>query len=285
MLPSCLNKKAALSILVVVICAVVQAAPTEASQRDRIVSRAEAAGFQRENVSTDPFVIASWSRIGEKGKPLTIYIEGDGFAWKSRHRLSSDPTPRHPVALELALRDTSANVAYLARPCQYVKDSACTPAYWSGRRFSEEVIRSANEVVGHFADISGAQEIHLVGFSGGAAVAVLVAARRGDVVGLRTGGGNLDPDAVNASHSISPLTESLNPIEYASALARLPQRHFIGNKDKVVPSSVAYAFARRAGDSACVHVTEVEGAGHDTGWDERWEKLLLMESACAEPTQ
>lgn len=256
--------------------------PAEGSGRDGTVSRAETAGFRRENVATNPFTLASWSRIGEKGKPLTVYIEGDGFAWKSRRRLSADPTPRNPVALELALHDSSANVVYLARPCQYVKDSACTPAYWSDRRFSEEVIRSANDAIDYFAGLSGAKEIHLVGFSGGAAVAVLVAARRGDVATLRTVAGNLDPDAVNASHSIPPLKESLNPIEYAPALAHLPQRHFIGTKDKTIPSSVARSFARRAGDDACVHITEVDGADHGSGWSERWENLLLMNVSCTE---
>jgi pimeloyl-ACP methyl ester carboxylesterase len=259
--------------------------PGEGSNREGAISRAEAAGFRREDVTTNPFILASWSRISGKGKPLTVYIEGDGSAWKSRHQLSANPTPRNPVALELALRDASANVIYLARPCQYVKDSACAPVYWSDRRFSEEVIRSTSEAIDHFVGISGAKEVHLVGFSGGAAVAVLVAARRGDVATLRTIAGNLDPDMVNVSHSVSPLKGSLNPIEYASALAHLPQRHFIGTKDKVVPSSVAHSFVHRAADNTCVHITEVEGAGHDTGWNERWEELLRMDVACTEPTK
>jgi hypothetical protein len=49
---------------------------------------------------------------------LTVYIEGDGFAWLSRSQASYDPSPLNPVGLELALRHPLGESAYLARTCQ-----------------------------------------------------------------------------------------------------------------------------------------------------------------------
>ena len=55
----------------------------------------------------------------ETAAQLTVYIEGDGLVWISSSLPSGDPTPRRPLALQLALAQPQANAAYLARPCQY----------------------------------------------------------------------------------------------------------------------------------------------------------------------
>ncbi|MEX2353586.1 MAG: alpha/beta hydrolase, partial [Gammaproteobacteria bacterium] len=49
-----------------------------------------------------------------------VYIEGDGRAYVSRHRVSADPVPRNPLAFRLAVVDPSPAVIYIARPCQFV---------------------------------------------------------------------------------------------------------------------------------------------------------------------
>ncbi|MGA1373146.1 MAG: alpha/beta hydrolase, partial [Pseudomonadales bacterium] len=43
------------------------------------------------------------------GGNLTIYIEGDGFAWATASQPSTDPTPINPVALRLALAHHAGN--------------------------------------------------------------------------------------------------------------------------------------------------------------------------------
>ncbi|HRE30597.1 MAG TPA: hypothetical protein PLD88_01355, partial [Candidatus Berkiella sp.] len=53
----------------------------------------------------------------------------------------------------------------------------------------------------------------LIGFSGGASVAALIASDRVDVVGLITVAGDLNHVALNHHHHTSPLTGSLNPME------------------------------------------------------------------------
>jgi hypothetical protein len=66
------------------------------------------------------------------------------------------------------------------------------------------VISASNQAVDALKQRYGAQEIVLVGYSGGGAVAALVAARRTDVVRLVTVAGNLDHLAWTHLHSVPP---------------------------------------------------------------------------------
>lgn len=225
--------------------------------------------------------MVAYTRMRAPEQPVHIYIEGDGLAWLSRTRLSADPTPRRAQGLELAASDQAANVVYLARPCQFVDPvrDPCSSAYWSDLRFSDEVIRSMNEAVDTLAPRTAARGIHLVGYSGGAAVAALMADRRKDVVSLRTVAGNLAVDALNDHHRVTPMPESLDPIAVAQRLADLPQIHFVGSGDTVVPPFVGRAFARQTGDS-CARVVEIADATHATGWTERWTDLMRLTPRC-----
>ncbi|MDD4183555.1 MAG: alpha/beta hydrolase, partial [Candidatus Omnitrophica bacterium] len=208
--------------------------------------------------------------------PISIYIEGDGNAWITRNCLSNDPTPKIPLVLELASIDESANVAYLARPGQYSKNLAIKvePVYWSGKRFSREVIGSMSEAIGQLIELAKTNKINLIGYSGGGAVAVLIAAQRNDIVSLRTIAGNLDIEAVSKYHNVSSLAGSLNPIDFAQKIKNLPQRHFIGSKDTIVPSFIAESFVKHAGDKDSSRITVVEGATHTKGWIACWKELL-----------
>ena len=235
-------------------------------------------GFTKELITTDRFTLLAYRRFVEKGKPVVIYIEGDGLAWESRSRLSGDPTPKDPLVIELASIDPAPNVAYLARPGQYNLSGAspCDPSYWSDKRYSEEVIASMNEAIEYLKKKSGAENINVVGYSGGAAIGMLIASRRGDIASLRTVAGNLDPDAVNRYHGVSALTRSLNPINAAMAISNICQRHFVGSEDKTIPAYIADSFVEREGDASHKRVTKVDGATHNTGWHEKWRELLSI---------
>jgi pimeloyl-ACP methyl ester carboxylesterase len=242
---------------------------------DRI---AEAAGFRKSFITTGGFILTTFSRLTVPGDPLNIYVEGDGAAWLSRTRLSDDPTPRKPLVLALAAIDPAANLVYLARPGQYpaAHSPPCDPAYWSDRRFSRDVVEALNAAIDVFVSEARSTRINLIGYSGGAALAVLIALERKDVVSLRTVAGNLDPEAVNRLHGVSPLDGSLNPMDGAEKLNRLPQRHFVGSKDTVVPPRIARSFMTRSGRRDGAGVTLVEGATHTKGWRENWETLLAV---------
>lgn len=242
---------------------------------DRI---ARAAGFRKIFIETKDFVLTAYLRASEPGGDLTVYIEGDGAAWLTRRQLSADPTPGKPLVLELAAMDPAANVAYLARPGQYTAGPfpVCDPIYWSARRFSKEVVKAMNEAVDRLRADAGSRRLNLIGYSGGAAIAVLIASGRSDVVSLRTVAGNLDTEAVNRYHGVSPLEGSLNPIHRARKLKYLPQHHFAGSADTVVPPFITESFAKQTGDEVRGKMTIIEGATHGEGWKARWRSLLAV---------
>jgi hypothetical protein len=243
------------------------------------------AHLHRQTVDTGRFVLTAFSRISQHDKPLRVYIEGDGLAWLSRTVPSLDPTPRQAEGLALAAQDASPNVVYLARPCQFTPialNPQCGIPYWTGKRFSPEVIESMNEALNHFAALTPGQPVELIGYSGGGAIAVLIAARRTDVASLRTVAGNLDDEFVNRLHRVSPMPESENAIDYAGQVARIPQIHISGADDTIVPPSVAQRFVDAAG-AACARAVSIPGKSHDSDWSRAWPELLKIMPICAGP--
>ncbi|NWB46007.1 alpha/beta hydrolase family protein [Pseudomonas gingeri] len=244
---------------------------------------AHTAHLQREQVDTDSFVLTSFYRITRPDLPLTLYIEGDGLAWRSRTTPSENPTPHQAEGLALAAADPAANVVYLARPCQFTPlaiSPRCDKAYWTQKRFAEEVVVAMNQAVSHFALQVPGQRIHLVGYSGGAALAVLIAARRSDVASLRTVAGNLDHAEVNRLHHVSAMPESLNAIDVAPHVALIPQLHFSGADDSVVPPVIAQRFVSAAA-SRCAQSQIVPGMSHESDWARLWPALLKIPLRCA----
>jgi hypothetical protein len=245
---------------------------------------ASAAGMSRELVHTDSFTLTTFSRISRPGQPLAVYIEGDGLAWLRSGEASPNPTPHKALALALAAADPAANVVYIARPCQFTPlslDDRCgTDSYWTDKRFATEVIAATSQAIDHFAGNTLGKKINLVGYSGGGAVAVLVAASRADIASLRTVAGNLDSEAFNRYHGVSTMPDSLNPITVASKLAMLPQEHFIGDKDDVVPSQLSENFVNAMGNTRCVKITHVVAADHEDRWLEFWRKEVTRLPEC-----
>ncbi|MBP6700397.1 MAG: hypothetical protein KA135_04085, partial [Halioglobus sp.] len=137
----------------------------------------------------------AWFSPRREAQGVTVYIEGDGLAWVSSRRPSENPTPGDPMALKLALAQPAGNVVYLARPCQYVDTDTqpqCRQNFWTEGRFSEPVIRSTSDALDAIKKHYDSEAVSLIGYSGGGAVAVLVAARREDVRQIITVAGNLD---------------------------------------------------------------------------------------------
>jgi hypothetical protein len=229
------------------------------------------AGLVRRTVATSTYTIAAWTRLTRPGQPVSVYIEGDGSAYGPDGGWSPDPTPRRPLGLMLAGQDNGANVIYLARPCQFVRDAHCRPPDWTNRRFSGAAARSLDEVLDQLLPASS--RLDLVGYSGGAALAVQLAARRADVRSLTTVSGNLDPLAVNRLHGASETLVLDDPMGLAPQLARLPQRHLVGSRDEVVPVSIARGFVRAEGEAACAVIITAD-AEHEKGWAEAAPGLL-----------
>jgi hypothetical protein len=212
---------------------------------------------------------------------LTIYIEGDGLSWVDRDTPSFAPTPVDPIGFRLAVADAGGRSVHLARPCQYTKDAAfkgCDPRYWGSHRFAPEVILAMDAAVQQLKNRYAADELVLVGYSGGAAVAALLAARRRDVVALVTVAGTLDTRLWTQALRVSPLHGSLDPKAVAPQLGQLPQWHFVGGKDQSVPRSVLTSFldsgsgqGRR--DAAPPIVETMPDFDHACCWARAWPDI------------
>ena len=246
-------------------------------RRENAALIAGQAGLHRVSFDTESFVLIGFLRDGGKtGETLITYIEGDGLAWVSRYTLSSDPTPHDPLGLRLAATDPAATVLYLGRPCQYVEaDEArtCNAHYWSDRRFAPEVITATNQAIDAAKRRVGADRVVLIGYSGGGDVAALAAARRLDVAAWATVAAPIDQAAWIRLHAVSPLAGSLNPLDDAPRLAGLPQIHFVGARDDIVPPTIVRGFLDREGLKVQGHLVVVPDTDHHCCWVEHWPKL------------
>lgn len=251
-------------------CATVSPAErTQAAQR-----LAAAAGWQAETIDTGRFRLLSLHPAPTAVDTLAIFIEGDGLAWIDRHTPSADPTPRTPLALQLALAEPLLTAAYLGRPCQY--DAAGTPtrcrtADWTEARFSAEIVAAMDAAASRLKQRFNARRLVLVGYSGGATIAALLAARRHDVSRLITVAGLLDHAAWTARQRLAPLTGSLNPVAAWDRLQSLPQIHYVGSDDRI--TGRAALGQALASPSSNAQVVEIAGFTHACCWPAHWPRL------------
>tara|TARA_R110001592_G_scaffold20926_17_gene84723 strand:+ start:1417 stop:2352 length:936 start_codon:yes stop_codon:yes gene_type:complete len=231
----------------------------------------------KRDISADPFILRAYERIHDRGGYANIYIEGESTA-------AGSATPFNPVALHLASKDDAENVIYIARPCQYTGmltvTADCSTDYNAASSFSDGVIDSYNIALDDIANRYNIHTFNLIGYSGGAAIASLLASQRKDVVSLRTVAGILDHDAYTTLSGIPPFSESRNPVNEASTLTKMPQYHFIGGRDGVVPPTVLHSFLQSMPPTNCVQTMLIQEAEHDVGWVDKWPELLELSVNC-----
>jgi pimeloyl-ACP methyl ester carboxylesterase len=235
------------------------------------------AGFQESVLSNAQFDLVAFSKPSKQvNSVLVIYIEGDGRAWKTAALPSDNPTPTNPLALRLAIQDQRPAVAYLARPCQFITfpSRGCSEKLWTSARFSPAVIENMNEAVEKLKREYGASELTLIGYSGGGAIATLIAAKRTDIKSIITVAGNLDTDAWVKLYRLEPLSESVNPASVTRSIRNIPQIHYVGAKDDVIPPAISQSFLQKMGSPNKAKVIELPNYGHVCCWTELWTELL-----------
>lgn len=248
-----------------------------ADGKERAARLASENGWTYREFRGSRFLVAGFhSGLAGASEELAVYLEGDGVAWETRFLPSSDPTPARPLALRLAIQDPLPKAIYLGRPCQYVGAEAppCRVEWWTSHRYAPAVVQSLSEAIDAAKALAGARTVHLVGYSGGGALAALLAAARRDVGSVITVGANLDHAGWTALHGDSALTGSLNAADVAEAVQSVPQVHFVGGKDTMVPPRLVQAYLARMSDRSSVLVRVVPAHDHECCWPETWPALV-----------
>lgn len=236
------------------------------------------AHFSNKLEKGDKFWLYTYQKISDPKAPFVVYIEGDGFIVYG-DSISNDPTPMNPMLLRLAAIDNRPNIIYIARPCQYSKNQnlgVCDSSYWTSKRMSEDSVEAIDEII---RKITRNNPVDLVGFSGGGGIAVLVAARNHNVRSIITVAGNLDHVAFNKYHKTTPMTGSLNPIDYVGYVKNIPQLHLSGAQDRAVPPFIAENF-QKAGGSRCIDREIFPGFTHSKGWESVWSSIISRDISC-----
>lgn len=224
--------------------------------------------FHSAVIDTSTFPLFSASKIQSSATdtvPLTIFIEGDGYAWVNRYTASGDPTPTNPVALQMAV-NYSGNALYLARPCQYISSPRCTPAYWTYDRFAPDVLQAYMDALDEIATHKDVSSFRIVAFSGGAYIALNLAATRHDIDEVITVAGLLDPQEWTDYHNISPLKPYTPLAKLIIESGDTRFLHICGQEDRVIPCTLTASFIGKTKDAGMDnHIVQQEAgkAHHD----------------------
>jgi dienelactone hydrolase len=215
-----------------------------------------------------------------RGPPdlLVLFIDGDGSPWiDGGRRIAADPTPRVPLALELAV-STPASVLYLGRPCylEIKRPPECSESLWTSERYSSAVVASMSAAAAGFVAEHHFEHVLLVGYSGGGTLAVLMARSLPHVSGLVTIAGNLDPDTWAQLHGYLPLTGSLNPSLEPALPATLKQWYLVGQRDWNVPAAATARYFQRIPQD---RVWSFARFDHACCWVDEWPSIFARISA------
>ncbi len=271
--------RAMASLLLAVLAGGCAGVHDSAARRDLATAIAGSGGLTAVVVETGPACpapLAAYGRNGPGGM-LTVYLEGDGQAYRDRSRPSDDPTPSDPVGLRLAAHDPGGKALYLARPGQYLSREVLAgldPTLWTTGRYTARTMACLSVALDAAKATYGADSLRLVGYSGGGALAVLLAARRTDVVELVTVAANLDLAAWAGLHGLTLPPQWQNPADVAPAVAHIPQTLVAGSKDANTPPWLCRRFLSKMGNTSRARCLVLEGADHHHGLAEAWPGVV-----------
>jgi pimeloyl-ACP methyl ester carboxylesterase len=253
-------------VLVLSALASLAACASPATRIDRAAARA---GLAREIVQGTDFRHVVYTRAAARDSTWTVFLESDGLTWVNGRVPASDPTTHDPLALQLMMQ-SSEPALYVSRPCYHeLMDAGCNWQLWTLARYSPRVVDSMVAVIDTKLRAVDAKRVRLVGYSGGGALAVLVAERLLNVEAVITIGANLDIDAWTMHHGYLPLEGSLNPAQSSRPHPWL-EIHLQGARDYVVPPATTSAYFERYPSARRLTFADYD---HTCCWLRDWEQL------------
>lgn len=226
--------------------------------------------WQQDLISGEPFQHQTAYRAGPAATgPIHIYIHGDGRPFITPSQVAADPSPGRPYVLKLMAMDPASSVL-LGRPCYFRAraEDRCHFRWWTTHRYARSVVDSMAAGANQLAD---GRDVVLIGYSGGGTLAMLMAPAIRQLKGVVTIAANLDTDQWTTLHGYTPLHGSLNPSRELERLAAIPQVHYLGVDDEVVPAALAEGFKARLPPGS---VQLIPGQDHDCCWHKQWPELL-----------
>ena len=235
-------------------------------------NRAKNFGFESAVLKTKYFHHQLYLNQNNNKEILHVYLDGDGSPWIKNNLIASDPTSRNPLILKLMSQD-DASAMMLGRPCYHgVGDPiGCHSRFWTSHRYSEKIVKSMVAALKQWTANRTYQKIVLIGYSGGGALAMLMAPYIDNIAMIVTIAANLNVSQWNTSHGYPPFKNSLNPADFIDTFRDIKQMHLAGAKDDVVPLSIIRDFATKSGRSKFIEYPEFD---HICCWVDSWPKIL-----------
>ena len=243
------------------------------SSPDTFYRHARDMGLQRELVNTTALPLIVYSTPGpHNSDQLHVYLGGDGLPWRNLITISNDPSPRSPQVLRFMQKDPQPAI-FLGRPCYQglAQTPPCDYIHWTAGRFSKAIAGSMSNALQQIIKRRSISRVTLIGYSGGGALAILLAHHIKQTTTVVTIAGTLDTDAWARHHNYSPLNESINPATLPPLPEHIKQIHLQGKRDKNIPPHITNAFILRQ------HKPEVilyPQANHDCCWLKHWPAIV-----------
>ncbi|MDO9240183.1 MAG: hypothetical protein Q7U30_09215, partial [Methylicorpusculum sp.] len=179
----------------------------------------------------------------------------------------------NPLILQLMAMDNAPSIL-LGRPCYYGLNQSqnCSPYFWTSHRYAQPLVDSLVEVLHNWLKGKRVQRLVLIGFSGGGALAALMASNIPTVKTLITLSANLDTAAWTKHHGYSELSQSLNPAQQARLPDTISQIHFAAEKDTNVPPAIVRSYADR---QPSARFRSIKNYDHTCCWTDQWPELLF----------
>lgn len=205
-----------------------------------------------------------------------IFIESDGApfgSWPSTK--PSPPTILRSVALSLARKVTNDRVLYLARPCQFLRQTpppgqCLDPIQWTRGRYSERQVTLVEDAIRRTLGPVKTRLV-VVGHSGGGVIALRLAQRRRLPIHCTVT--LASPIDIRAWQQHTNLTlDVTDPADLAATSTGLRAIFFFGSRDRTVPTSAIGRWSSVADRSETVHTITIH-ASHTQGWDDTLDTI------------
>lgn len=218
-------------------------------------------GFKSQTFFANKIQLSGQVKEIKPGQKLRVYIDGNA---RTTGLFKKRPTLDYPVAAELAQKDKYPYILYLNRPCYFMDNKLCTPEVWEAGRYLPEIVEEMTEALMRIQAKYRIPEFELVGYDGGAAIALLLSTRiKNTPVKVYTVAGILNTAhyALLADEDLHP--DSLNPASEGFSLSNIPQVHFVGELDKQVPATLIKTdYVKRIPNPVLMQIKSYPSANH-----------------------